>query len=82
MKKNIPYLNEWLETVPASKITGFGGDYRNIENVYGHLLFAKQIISRVMIDKVKDGYFSESEVKNMARMILHDNALNFYKLER
>ena len=74
------YLHEWLETVPASKIMGFGGDYLNIENVYGHLLFAKQIVSRVLTDKVKDGYFSESEAINIARMILHDNAVNFYKL--
>ncbi|MEI7422289.1 MAG: amidohydrolase family protein [Prolixibacteraceae bacterium] len=76
------YLHEWLETVPASKIMGFGGDYLNIENVYAHLLFAKQIVSRVLTDKVKDGYFSESEAKNIARMILHDNAVNFYKLAR
>lgn len=74
------YLHEWLETVPASKIMGFGGDYQNVENVYGHLLLAKQVISRVLIAKVKDGYFSESEVKNIARMILHDNAVNLYRL--
>ncbi len=74
------YLHEWLETVPASKIMGFGGDYRNIENACGHLQFAKQIVSRVLIDKVKDGYFSEYEAINIARMILHENAVNFYKL--
>jgi predicted TIM-barrel fold metal-dependent hydrolase len=74
------YLHEWLETIPASKITGFGGDYGNVENAYGHLLFAKQIISRVLIDKVKDGYFSEEEAKKIARMLLHDNAIKIYKL--
>jgi predicted TIM-barrel fold metal-dependent hydrolase len=74
------YLHEWLETVPASKIMAFGGDYNNIENVYGHLLFAKQIITRVLTAKVKDGYFSESEAKKIASMILHDNAKRFYKL--
>jgi uncharacterized protein len=74
------YLHEWLETVSACKILGFGGDYQNVENVYGHLLLAKQVISRVLIDKVKDGYFSESEAKNIARMILHDNAIKLYKL--
>jgi uncharacterized protein len=74
------YLHEWIETVPASKIMAFGGDYNNIENVYGHLLFAKQIITRVLTSKVKDGYFSESEAKKIALMILHDNAVKFYKL--
>lgn len=74
------YLNEWLETVPANKIMAFGGDYHNIENVYGHLLFAKQIVANVLIEKVNDGYFSEEEAINFADMILHDNAVNLFKL--
>ena len=72
------YLHEWLEMVPVSKIMAFGGDYLNVENTYGHLLFAKQIISRVLVDKVKTGYFSESEAKDIALMILHDNAIRIY----
>jgi uncharacterized protein len=76
------YLHEWIETVPASKIMAFGGDYNNIENVYGHLLFAKQIVSRVLIEKVKDGYMTESEAIIIAQMILHDNAARFYNLLR
>ncbi|NQU51293.1 MAG: amidohydrolase family protein [Bacteroidetes bacterium] len=27
------YLHEWLETVPANKIMGFGGDYHNVDNL-------------------------------------------------
>jgi uncharacterized protein len=75
------YLHEWLETVPANKIMAFGGDYHNVENIYGHLLFAKQIISRVLIEKVKDGYLSESEAIKIARMILHDNAIEILNLK-
>ena len=74
------YLHEWLETIPASKIMGFGGDYQNVENVYGHLLFAKQIIANVLTEKVRDGYFSEPEAMRIAKMILYDNAVNLYKL--
>jgi uncharacterized protein len=75
------YLHEWLETVPASKIMGFGGDYLNVDNTYGHLLFAKQVISKVLIEKVRDGYFTEKEAIRTAQMILHDNAVAFYKLK-
>jgi len=75
------YLHEWLETVPANKIMGFGGDYHNVENVYGHLLFAKEIIGNVLIEKVKTGYFSEKEAIKIASMLLHDNAINLFKLE-
>ena len=74
------YLNEWLETVPASKIMAFGGDCRTVEIIYGELIIAKQIISNVLINKVRDGYLSESEAKTIAKMILHDNAVKFYNL--
>jgi predicted TIM-barrel fold metal-dependent hydrolase len=76
------YLHEWLETVPANKIMAFGGDYHNIENVYGHLLFAKEIVANVLIEKVKDGYFSEEEAIKFADMMLHDNAVNLFKLAK
>lgn len=75
------YLNEWLETVPANKIMAFGGDYENVENIYGHLLFAKEVIGNVLIEKMKSHYFSEDEVLKIARMILHDNAVNLFKLK-
>lgn len=76
------FLHEWIETVPASKIMGFGGDYLNIENAYSHLLMGKQVVARVLIDKVKDGYLSESEAKNIARMMLHDNAVKLFNLSQ
>ena len=76
------FLHEWIETVPASKIMGFGGDYLNIENAYSHLLMGKQVVARVLIDKVKDGYLSESEAKNIASMILHDNAVELFNLSQ
>ena len=75
------YLHEWLETIPANKIMAFGGDYENVENVYGHLLFARKIISNVLIAKVRDGYFSEKEALQIAQMILHDNAVNLFHLK-
>jgi hypothetical protein len=75
------YLSEWLETVPVSKIMAFGGDQRCVENTYGQLILAKQIISNVLIAKVKNGYFTESEAKTVAGMILHDNGEKFYNLK-
>jgi len=76
------YLHEWLETVPASKIMGFGGDYLNVENAYAHLLMGKQVIIKVLTDKVRDGYLSESEAKQIAQMILHDNAVRLLRLSQ
>lgn len=75
------YLNEWLETVPAGKIMAFGGDYENVENVYGHLLLAKEIIGNVLTEKVKKRYLSEPEAIRIAQMILHDNAIRVFNLK-
>jgi hypothetical protein len=66
-------LHEMLETVPANKIFGYGGDYRYPELSYAHAKLARQNIARVMAEKVDDGFFTETEAVRIARMILHDN---------
>jgi predicted TIM-barrel fold metal-dependent hydrolase len=76
------YLHEWLETVPASKIMAFGGDFLYVENIYSHLLFAKQIVSNVLTDKVKDGYLNETEALKIAQMLFHDNAIRILNLTK
>lgn len=74
------YLEEWLETVPASKIMAFGGDQRFIENTYGNLVIAKKTISNVLIKKVGENYLSENEAKKIAKMLLYDNGKRFYNI--
>ena len=75
------FLHEWLETVPASKIMGFGGDYLNIENAFSHLSMGRQVVTSVLTEKVRDGYFSEKEALKTASMILHDNAVRVFNLK-
>lgn len=75
-------LAEWLETVPVGKIMAFGGDYRNVDNVYGELLMAKKVITDVLCQKTTNGFFTEDEAFIVAKMILHDNAMNFYGFKK
>lgn len=75
------YLHEWLEMVPANKLMAFGGDYQYVEGTYSHLVMAKQVVSKVLIDKVSAGYFSEEEAIKIAKMILHDNAIQVFDLK-
>jgi predicted TIM-barrel fold metal-dependent hydrolase len=74
------YLNEWLETVPASKLIAFGGDCMAVENVYSELVIARRLISKTLINKVTDGYITELDAKKIAKMILFDNAAKLYNL--
>jgi uncharacterized protein len=75
------YLHEWIETIPANKILGFGGDYSFVEAVYAHSVMARQIITKVLTAKVRDQYLTEKEASNIARMILRENAMRVFKLD-
>jgi hypothetical protein len=75
------YFNEWLEMVPVSRITAFGGDCMAAENVYSELTAAKKIVSDVLIKKVREGYFTEDEAMRISKMIFYDNAAKLYNLK-
>jgi uncharacterized protein len=75
------YLDEWLETVPVSKLMAFGGDQVMAEMTYGCLVVARKVVADVLVRKVAERYFTELEAKRVARMILHDNGLEFYNLK-
>jgi predicted TIM-barrel fold metal-dependent hydrolase len=75
------YLHEWIETVPANKIMAFGGDFENVENIFGHSLMARDVVAKVLIDKVRTGYLTEEEALYIAHRILYQNAIDVFKLE-
>jgi uncharacterized protein len=67
-------LSEFLETVPANKILGFGGDYRFPELTYAHAQMAKRNIAMVLAAKVEEGVSTQAEAVDLGRMLLADNA--------
>jgi predicted TIM-barrel fold metal-dependent hydrolase len=73
-------LHEVIETIPQNKVTAFGGDYIFIEGTYGHRVMAQQNIARVLEEKVAEGWFGKDEALQYARAILHDNAVDLYRL--
>ena len=75
------FLHEWIETVPANKIMAFGGDYSFVEAVYAHSIMARQIIAKVLVEKVRSRYMTENEAIDIAKMILRENALRIFKIE-
>jgi hypothetical protein len=75
------YLHEYLETVPANKITVFGGDYSIVEAVYAHSVMTRRIVTKVLVDKVHSGYLSETEAIHIANRILRDNAIEIFSLD-
>ncbi len=72
-------INEILDTVPVNKIHGFGGDYIwGVENVYGHLVMARETLADAFADRIGRGQLDLDDAKHILRLWLHDNPARFY----
>jgi uncharacterized protein len=73
-------LVEWLDAVPANKISAFGGDYSFVDGVYGHNVLARQNVAAALAQKVGDGSFDLDRAKQIARMVFVDNPMKLFDL--
>lgn len=71
-------LDDLLDSVPANKILGFGGDYNFAEGAYAHARIARRAIRHVLADRIERGDMTEEEALDVARLIMHDNAAELY----
>jgi len=78
----ISALVEYLDVVPANKICGFGGDFCFVDGVYGHQYLARENIARALSIKIDQGAFDVNKAEQIAKMILHDNPLAIFKLNK
>lgn len=74
-------LSEWLDLVPSNKILGFGGDYRFVEGVYGHVVLARRNVAAVLEEKVGSGEVELRQVPYLVSRVLRENARELYGLE-
>jgi predicted TIM-barrel fold metal-dependent hydrolase len=73
-------LSEWLDTVPSNKILAFGGDYRFVEGVYGHVVMARKNIAATLREKRDHGDIEPKQVPYLASRILRENARELFSL--
>ncbi len=75
-------INEIIDTVPVNKISAFGGDYGvPVENVYGHLVMAKECTARALADRIAKGYINIPDAKKILKMWFYDNPVKFYNIK-
>ena len=74
------FLQESLDAVPFSKIT-WGGDCYYVEEAWAHLEIMRDLLARVLAERLDAGHFDEELCRTMGRAILRDNALRLYGLE-
>ena len=75
-------LKERLEIVPANKISGFFSDAYVAEWSYGKLCLIRKELTRVLSEKVKEGYYSESYTLEIAKLLLNQNPRDIYNLNK
>jgi uncharacterized protein len=71
-------LHELIETTPANKILGFGGDFFHAEGAYAHSQMARAITAEVLAEKVEQGYLREEEAPVLLDRILYRNGKELF----
>jgi len=79
-------LDEAVDLLPASKIIAFGGDYGStygvpVENVYGHLVMARQAIASVLARRIQEGQMTQNQAVDLAGRWFRDNPKELYRLD-
>lgn len=73
-------LVEWLDAVPANKISAFGGDYAFVDGVYGHQRLARLNVAAALARKIADGVFDLDRAKEVANWVFVDNPVRLFNL--
>ena len=74
-------LVEWLDAVPANKISAFGGDYCFVDGVYGHQRLARQNVAAALAMKIRTGTFGLDRAKEIAHWLFIDNPARLFGVE-
>jgi predicted TIM-barrel fold metal-dependent hydrolase len=75
-------LVEWLDAVPANKISAFGGDYCFVDGVYGHQYLARRDVAAALAQKTADGSFGLERAKEIAQWVFVDNPRRIFGLDK
>jgi uncharacterized protein len=74
-------LHEAIEILPDESRMMIGGDNWHVEETYGTMKLARALIGEVFREKLKAGYFGQEDAERLAKGILRENAIQFFKLE-
>lgn len=75
-------LSGFLDALPHTKISAFGGDYLFVDGIYGHLAIARENVARVLAEKVREGVFGSGQALAVARALFHDNPARIFGLAK
>jgi predicted TIM-barrel fold metal-dependent hydrolase len=73
-------LSDFLDVLPFTKISAFGGDYAFVDGICGHLSIARENVAQTLAEKVSDGVFRRARAAEIGRALFHDNPLRIFRL--
>lgn len=73
-------LHEAIEVLPDESRLMIGGDNWHAEETYGAMRTFRRLLTDVLEEKVRSGYFAEADAVRLAGKILHHNAAEFFRL--
>jgi len=74
-------LADFLDALPYTKISAFGGDYMFVDGVWGHLSLARENVARVLAEKVREGVFTREKALQIGLALFHDNPARIFRLQ-
>ncbi|MCL5071071.1 MAG: amidohydrolase family protein, partial [Actinobacteria bacterium] len=76
-------MDEIIETIPTNKVIGFGGDYtyESIENIFSHLVVAKDNIAEVISNRISRGFMDFDSGIEIIKKYFYYNPKNLYNLK-
>ena len=75
-------LSDFLDILPFTKISAFGGDYMFVDGICGHLGIARENVARTLALKVDEGVFSTARAVEIGRALFYDNPLRIFRLQQ
>lgn len=76
------FLKDFITTAPVNKVFGFGGDHDLVEMSVGHAVLARKGIARALAELVEEDWLAEDDLPELAAMVCHRNAEEFFPYER
>ncbi len=77
---SINALVEWIDLVPANKISAFGGDYFFVDGVYGHAAMARENVSRALSIIVEKDVFDFDRAKEILHWMFIDTPTKLFHI--
>jgi hypothetical protein len=73
-------MHEAIEMLPDESRMMIGGDNWHVEETYGTMKLARQLLAEVMEENISAKYFRAADAERLAENILRENALQFFRL--